>query len=651
MLARKTDEIELGQVDGAAVNLGDATYSPDDNKLRMTPFARLDRETYQRMRDAGFVWAPKQEIFVAPMWTPARVDLLVELCGEIADEDTTLNERAEERAERFEGYQEARMNDYHNAHDSVKRIAEHIPFGQPILIGHHSERRARKDAERIENDMRRAVKAFETAGYWQQRAAGALAHAKHKERPDVRARRIKKLESDLRQKQRSVADVRARLAAWTAVTSHAQAWSLACNSSGSETVAKREGSAFGWSAYDVLQPEDKRYAACPAMAWEDVRRIRLESCERYLRDDGYAARWIEHYENRLAYERAMLAETGYIEPPKRATKAVLPLLNYPGIVRVRNPYQNRIDEFEAVPMTRAEFSEIHADYKGTRISEDGTHRVRSAMVGAATGRRGLAVVFLIDSKQHTKPGAGPVETREQQETQARIEKAQAENERRTKARKQVLAHNRAVIDGTATAGAAPSPALPADVEAMRDTLRAGVQIVTAPQLFPTPRAVAERMAELAQIEPSQSVLEPSAGTGALIAALPAGVRVHAIEKQHALAIRLAQLYPAAVVSSADFLCCDPSTLVSRINGDPIHPGQFDAVVLNPPFENATDIAHILRALEFVRPGGRLVALCANGPRQNERLRPIAEQWEDLPAGTFEGTNVRAALLVITKPAQ
>jgi hypothetical protein len=38
------------------------------------------------------------------MWTPEREDLLIELCGEIADEDTSLVERAEERADRFVDY-------------------------------------------------------------------------------------------------------------------------------------------------------------------------------------------------------------------------------------------------------------------------------------------------------------------------------------------------------------------------------------------------------------------------------------------------------------------------------------------------------------------------------------------------------------------
>ncbi len=29
-----------------------------------------------------------------------------------------------------------------------------IPPGQPILVGHHSERRTRRDAQRIENGMK-----------------------------------------------------------------------------------------------------------------------------------------------------------------------------------------------------------------------------------------------------------------------------------------------------------------------------------------------------------------------------------------------------------------------------------------------------------------------------------------------------------------
>jgi hypothetical protein len=74
-----------------------ATYSPEDNKLRLYSLHRLDDETYQQVKKAGFKWAPKQELFVAPAWTPAREDLLLELCGEIEDEDYSPEERSADR--------------------------------------------------------------------------------------------------------------------------------------------------------------------------------------------------------------------------------------------------------------------------------------------------------------------------------------------------------------------------------------------------------------------------------------------------------------------------------------------------------------------------------------------------------------------------
>ncbi|EOY3862806.1 DUF3560 domain-containing protein, partial [Escherichia coli] len=98
----------------------------------------------------------------------------------------------------------------------VERLAAMIPPGQPILVGHHSERRARRDAQRIENGMKRAVMLFERAEYWEERARSALLHAKYKERPDVRWRRIKKIEADLRKAEKTIAQSQKYLTMWRA---------------------------------------------------------------------------------------------------------------------------------------------------------------------------------------------------------------------------------------------------------------------------------------------------------------------------------------------------------------------------------------------------------------------------------------------------
>lgn len=193
-----------------------ATYSPDDNKLRLYAASRLDPETYKKVHDAGFRWAPRQALFVAPAWTPGREDVLLSLAGEIEDEDSTLAERQEARAERFTGYSGKRASESAQALDEVERLAAMIPPGQPILVGHHSERRARRDAQRIENGMKRAVMLFERAEYWEERARSALLHAKYKERPDVRWRRIKKIEADLRKAEKTIAQSQKYLTMWRA---------------------------------------------------------------------------------------------------------------------------------------------------------------------------------------------------------------------------------------------------------------------------------------------------------------------------------------------------------------------------------------------------------------------------------------------------
>jgi protein-L-isoaspartate O-methyltransferase len=156
--------------------------------------------------------------------------------------------------------------------------------------------------------------------------------------------------------------------------------------------------------------------------------------------------------------------------------------------------------------------------------------------------------------------------------------------------------------------------------------------------------LAERVIDLAEIpvaDPDLRVLEPSAGTGALIEAMNfCGGTLVAVEINVSLAESLRQRFQAVDVRCSDFLSC---------NGDL---GTFDRIIMNPPFQNGADIEHIEHARKFLKPGGRLVAICANGPRQRERLMSEADEWIDLEPGTFKesGTMVNAALLVFVRPA-
>lgn len=80
------------------------------------------------------------------------------LASIISDRPTmTTRERKEARADRLRDWADSREAKSETAYEKSKQLADMIPFGQPILVGHHSEGRARRDAERIHSGMAQSV--------------------------------------------------------------------------------------------------------------------------------------------------------------------------------------------------------------------------------------------------------------------------------------------------------------------------------------------------------------------------------------------------------------------------------------------------------------------------------------------------------------
>jgi hypothetical protein len=168
----------------------------------------------------------------------------------------------------------------------------------------------------------------------------------------------------------------------------------------------------------------------------------------------------------------------------------------------------------------------------------------------------------------------------------------------------------------------------------------GLQFSNIPRFFPTPENIAERMFKFADVQAGECVLEPSGGTGALIKPIVKNVDTEVLtyECNSTLCGILSKSFPSyrVCVKHRDFLEVTD------------HQGQYPKIIMNPPFDRGLDIKHIRHALTFLKPGGRLVALCANGPRQREAFQDMATHWEDLPAGSFKeaGTGVNVVLMVI-----
>ena len=157
------------------------------------------------------------------------------------------------------------------------------------------------------------------------------------------------------------------------------------------------------------------------------------------------------------------------------------------------------------------------------------------------------------------------------------------------------------------------------------------------QAFYTPLEIAKRAAELLDCK-GLTVLEPSAGEGALIdACLECGAAVDWVEIDSVKAEKLKVKYGEGVCQ--DFL----SFYLDPKDGDDL---KYNRVILNPPFTKNQDIKHVLHALGWLAPGGRLVAIMPD--KHYPKLDKYNPAEYKLGAGAFKssGTLVATKIVVI-----
>lgn len=166
--------------------------------------------------------------------------------------------------------------------------------------------------------------------------------------------------------------------------------------------------------------------------------------------------------------------------------------------------------------------------------------------------------------------------------------------------------------------------------------------------FPTPAATADQMIETADIQEGMSVLEPSAGMG------------HIAER-----IREAGVDPDVIEMESkryDLLEAKGFNVIGRDFMD-VTEGQYDRIIMNPPFSDGRDAIHVQHAYELLKPGGRLVAIMGEGSfYRSDKKATAFRDWLDSVGGTSEkldegtfldsslpvNTGVNARMVVIEK---
>ncbi|MFC7928773.1 DUF3560 domain-containing protein [Streptomyces cinereoruber] len=137
----------------------------------------------QRLQDAGF-----------------EVSLTIDNADRrsFAEAEQNREERAQDRAERFAGYADNAARNSEAAWKSAHEISERFAFGQPIIRGHHSEGRARRDHARMDGAMRKSINEGDRARHWADREQAAANYERFRKDPGRTLRRLDKLRSDLR---------------------------------------------------------------------------------------------------------------------------------------------------------------------------------------------------------------------------------------------------------------------------------------------------------------------------------------------------------------------------------------------------------------------------------------------------------------------
>lgn len=166
--------------------------------------------------------------------------------------------------------------------------------------------------------------------------------------------------------------------------------------------------------------------------------------------------------------------------------------------------------------------------------------------------------------------------------------------------------------------------------------------------FPTPEPLGYKMMEWANMGEGDTVLEPSAGHGAIARYAPKGNQMVAIEPSQSLFTKL-QLKAGGLGRKFQ------NTIFENYDISNKH----DVVVMNPPFgtAGATAIAHLGKAFKHLEEGGRVVALIPRGSTDKKfdkwidgEKTAVLRAEVELPDIVFKqaGTSVVCRVVVVDK---
>jgi len=165
------------------------------------------------------------------------------------------------------------------------------------------------------------------------------------------------------------------------------------------------------------------------------------------------------------------------------------------------------------------------------------------------------------------------------------------------------------------------------------------------QFFATPKEISERLIYLADLKKNQTVLEPSAGRGAIVEEIikKTNTTVDCYEISEVNREYLS-MYNINLLGN-DFLESDEK--------------KYSRIIANPPFSKNQDIDHIKRMYGKLKDGGKLVSVASLHWKMStnkketefrEFLNLVKAEVIELEENDFKesGTKIKACIITITK---
>lgn len=434
-----------------------ATYSPEDNKLRLYADVRIDAEDWQTMKKNGWKWAPRQELFFA-FWSVSNEDFCLAIAGDILPEEMTMCERAEAKAKRLLILAEKRATQCLGYQRAANDLKYRLDNNQPILLGHHSQRKAERTSKQIDTAIEKAKETGQAVGYWVWRAQGVVGHANHKNSTRTIFNRIKTLLKDLRDAQKVINNA-----------SHTYDYGVKLQNNPDKAIRTKK--LYALAIFFNTSYEYRRKIENQEIDTDDALQAIIESAYRTIHSQN-RARYINHILNRLGYEQGQLAFTeryiGELSPaiiqtflrthgadkPKAqksdfgfiaessialplhigngnqtlelddeawrdlmenlgyevpAKKIQTPILNFKANkpFTIAGIYNNPPELLEQIEMSKEEFQAVHVDRRRVRKSICNTFRFKTVLI-KKDGARGYwdtieKAVYIKDSKSHNTP--------------------------------------------------------------------------------------------------------------------------------------------------------------------------------------------------------------------------------------------------------